>query len=211
MSRLTLFLAITGVAAYLLGGINGSIIASMGFFKKDVRNFGSGNAGLTNFARTFGSNGIGIVLLVDILKTIAAVMIGRWLLGMEGYQMIGKMFAGFCCMLGHVYPVYYRFHGGKTVLCAGTLVWLADWRVGLICWAAFIVVVVFTKYVSLGAISCSLIFPVGLWAFGYPGLVGLLGLLCALLLIFAHRENIKRLRSGTESKLNLAGKPKTGS
>lgn len=209
MPKLTLLLAITGIAAYLLGGINGSIIASLNYFKKDVRNYGSGNAGLTNFTRTFGGKGVAVVLIVDILKTIAAVMLGRWLLGIVGYPMIGKMFAGFCTMLGHIYPVYYRFHGGKAVLCAGTLVWMADWRVGLICWTVFIVVVVFSRYVSLGAVSCSLFFPIGLWAFGYSGLEGLLGLFCALLLIFAHRENIKRLRNGTESKLNLGGKPKS--
>ena len=208
MTKLTLFLIITGIAAYFLGGMNGSIIASMNIFNRDVRNYGSGNAGLTNFTRTFGSKGVALVLIVDILKTIAAVMLGHWLLGMVGFPVIGKLFAGFCAMLGHVYPVYYRFHGGKAVLCAGTLVWLIDWRVALICWVIFLVIVVFTKYVSLGAISGTIFFPIGLWVFGYSGLEGLLGLLCALLLVFAHRENIKRLRSGTENKLNLGGRPK---
>lgn len=208
MTKLNLFLAITGIAAYLLGGMNGAIIASMNIFNKDVRHFGSGNAGLTNFTRTFGGKGVVLVLIVDIIKTIAAVMLGYWLLGMVGTPIIGKLFAGFCAMLGHVYPVYYRFHGGKAVLCAGTLVWLIDWRVALICWIVFLVVVVFTKYVSLGAICGTAFFPIGLLAFSYSGLAVILSLLCALLLIFAHRENIKRLRGGTESKLNLGGKPK---
>ena len=209
MSKLTIFLAITAVVSYLLGGVNGSIITSMNFFQKDVRNYGSGNAGLTNFVRTFGSNGILMVLLVDILKTVASVMLGHWLLGMVGYPMVGKLFAGFCVMLGHVYPVYYRFHGGKAVLCAGAFVWLVDWRIGLVCWAVFLIVVVFSKYVSLGAISGALLMPIGLLAFGYSGLEALIGLLCVLLLIFAHRENIQRLRRGTENKLNLGGKPKS--
>ncbi|MEA4894246.1 MAG: glycerol-3-phosphate acyltransferase [Oscillospiraceae bacterium] len=208
MTKLTLFLIITGLTSYLLGGLNGSIIASLNFFNRDVRNYGSGNAGLTNFTRTFGGKGVGIVLIVDILKTIAAVMLGHWLLGSLGFPAIGKLFAGFCAMLGHVYPVYYRFHGGKAVLCAGTLVWLIDWRVALICWAIFLVVVAFKKYVSLGAITGTLFFPIGLWVFGYSGLEGLLAFLCAALLVFAHRENIKRLRSGTESKLNFGGRPK---
>ncbi len=209
MTKLTLFLAITGIVSYFLGGMNGAIIASMNIFNRDVRNYGSGNAGLTNFTRTFGGKGVVLVLIVDIIKTIAAVMLGHWLLGMVGAPIIGKLFAGFCAMLGHVYPVYYRFHGGKAVLCAGTLVWMIDWRVALMCWAIFLIVVVFTKYVSLGAISGTVFFPIGLWAFSYTGLEGFLGLLCALLLVFAHRENIKRLRSGTESKLNLGGKPKS--
>lgn len=205
-TKITIFLAITGIATYLLGGINGSIIASMNFFNKDVRKFGSGNAGLTNFARTFGAKGAAIVIIVDVLKTIAAVMIGRWLLGIVGYPMIGKMFAGFCAMLGHVYPVYYRFHGGKAVLCVGTLAWMSDWRVGLICWAVFLVVVVFSKYVSLGAVIGVLFLPIGIWAFSYTGLEGFLGLFCSLLMIFAHRDNIRRLISGTENKLNLGSK-----
>lgn len=210
MAKITIFLVITGLASYLLGGINGSIIASMNFFKKDIRHFGSGNAGLTNFTRTFGVRGAVIVILVDVLKTVASVMLGRWLLGMVGFAMIGMLFAGFCAMLGHVYPVYYNFHGGKAVLCVGTLAWMVDWRVGLICWAIFIVVVVFTKYVSLGAISGMLFFPIGIWAFGHTGLEGVLGLLCAMLMIFAHRENIKKLINGTENKLNIGGKGKSG-
>lgn len=206
MAKITIFLAITGLAAYLLGGINGSIIASMNFFNKDVRHFGSGNAGLTNFARTFGVKGAVIVILVDVIKTIAAVMIGGLLLGAVGYPLIGKLFAGFCAMLGHVYPVYYHFHGGKAVLCVGTLAWMADWHVGLICWTIFIVIVVFTKYVSLGAISGMLFFPIGIWTFGHTGLEGVLGLLCAMLMVFAHRENIKKLIKGTENKLNIGGR-----
>ena len=206
ITTITVYLAITGIVAYLLGGINGAIIASMNFFNKDVRNYGSGNAGLTNFTRTFGVKGAIIVVLVDVLKTVIAVLIGRWLLGLVGYPMVGKMFAGFCAMLGHVYPVYYRFHGGKAVLCVGTLAWMADWRVGLICWAIFLIVVVFTKYVSLGAILACILLPICIWVFGYTGLEGLLGLLCSLLMIFAHRENIKRLRNGTESKLKIGGK-----
>jgi len=206
ITTITVYLAITGIVAYLLGGINGAIIASMNFFNKDVRNYGSGNAGLTNFTRTFGVKGAIIVVLVDVLKTVIAVLIGRWLLGLVGYPMVGKMFAGFCAMLGHVYPVYYRFHGGKAVLCVGTLAWMADWRVGLICWAIFLIVVVFTKYVSLGALLACIFLPICIWVFGYTGLEGLLGLLCSLLMIFAHRENIKRLRNGTESKLKIGGK-----
>ncbi|MEG0778317.1 MAG: glycerol-3-phosphate 1-O-acyltransferase PlsY [Oscillospiraceae bacterium] len=205
-AKLVIFLAITGVASYLLGGINGAIIASTSFFKKDIRNYGSGNAGLTNFARIFGSRGILIVVITDAVKTIISVLLGGWLLGLVGFPMVGKMFAGFCVMLGHVYPVYYRFKGGKATLCCGTLAWMIDWRVGLVCWGAFIIVVVFTKYVSLASVTCCLLLPITIWIFGYSGLEGVLGLLCAILLIFAHRENIKRLLNGTESKLAIGKK-----
>ncbi len=204
---LIFYLVLTAIVAYLLGGLNGAIITSLNFFRKDVRRYGSGNAGLTNFTRVFGTNGIALVLLVDILKTIISVMFGKWLLGFLGYPMIGTLFAGFCAMLGHVFPVYYRFHGGKAILCGGVLVWMIDWRVGLICWLVFLIIVVFTKYVSLGSLIGVIVVPAAIWAFGYEALDILLGLLCALLIIFAHRENVVRLIKGTETKLSIGGTP----
>lgn len=207
--NLILFLVIIAIVSYLLGGLNGAIITSLNFFRKDVRKYGSGNAGLTNFARIFGTNGLVLVILVDVLKTVAAVLFGRWLLGLEGYPTIGLLFAGFCTMLGHVYPVYYRFHGGKALLCAGVLAWIIDWRVGLVCWSIFIIIVVFTKYVSLGAIISGLSLPAAVLVFSYQGLDAILALLCALLIVFAHRENILRLIKGTENKLSIGGGGKT--
>lgn len=209
ITKITIYLIITAILAYLLGGLNGAIIASMTVFRKDVRNFGSGNAGLTNFTRIFGTKGAIIVLLVDILKTIGSVIFGGWLMGLVGYADLGRIFAGFCAMLGHVYPIYYRFKGGKAVMCGGILVWLIDWKIALICWAIFLIIVIFTKYVSLGSILGSSFIPIGLWAFGYGWLEIVLGLLCALLIIFAHRENIGRLIRGTESKLAIGGKGKS--
>jgi len=203
--KLTLFLILTALVSYGLGGLNGAIIASKNLFKRDVRRYGSGNAGLTNFTRVFGFNGAILVVVVDVLKTVLAVLFGRWLLGFEGYPSVGALFAGFCCMLGHVYPAYYRFHGGKAVLCGGTLVWMIDWRIGLICWSLFLILVIFTKYVSLGSIAAGAIFAPAVWAFGYPKLDIILGLLCGALLVFAHRENLVRLIKGTESKLSIGG------
>ena len=206
MTKLTVFLIITAVAAYMMGGLNGAIISSMSIHRKDVRNYGSGNAGLTNFNRTFGTKGILIVLGVDILKAVFSVFLGGWLLGMLGYSEIGRIFGAFCCMLGHVYPVYYSFRGGKGALCAGVSVWMIDWRVGLVCTMVFVVIVVFTRYVSLGSILGAVCLPLSLLAFGFTGLECTLGLLCGLLVIWAHRENIRRLLHGTESKLALGNK-----
>lgn len=201
--KLTLFLSIISVVSYLLGGLNGAIITSLNLFRRDVRKYGSKNAGLTNFTRVFGANGAILVVLVDVVKTVASVLFGRWLLGTMGYPTVGCLFAGFCAMLGHVYPVYYRFQGGKSVLCGGVIVWMVDWRVGLVCWAVFLILVVFTKYVSLGSICGGLTMPAAMWAFGFQSLDIILALFCALLLVFAHRENILRLIKGTESKLAI--------
>lgn len=206
MSKLILFLAITALVSYCLGGINGAIITSVNYFKKDVRNYGSGNAGLTNYSRTFGEGHVFLVLCVDILKTVIALWFGGWLLGHLGLADIGRLFSGFCVILGHIYPPYYGFRGGKGVLCAGTISLMVDWRVGLICIVIFLIIVVFSKYVSLGSMIGSLSFPIFLLCFSYTGLEALLGLFCALIVVYAHRENIKRLIAGNESKLTIGSK-----
>lgn len=203
MTTLVIYLIITAVVSYLLGGANGAIITSTTFFKKDIRNYGSGNAGLTNFLRTFGIKGVVLLLLVDVLKTVLAFLFGRWLLGKLDYGEIGSILGGFFAMVGHVYPVFYHFKGGKATLAAGTLAWCIDWRVGLVCWAAFMITVIFTKYVSLGSIVGCLFLPISIFIFGHHPITGLIGLLCAGLMIFAHRENIGRLRRGEENKLSI--------
>lgn len=203
--KLTVFLVLTALVSYFLGAVNGSIITSINLFHRDVRRYGSRNAGLTNFTRTFGTRGAVLVVLVDVIKTVIAVSFGRWLLGTQGYPQVGALFAGFCTMLGHVYPVFYGLRGGKAVLCGGVLTWMVDWRIGLICWVLFFIIFIFTRYVSLGSICCGLTFPAAAWAFGMPGLDIILALLCGLLLIFAHRENLVRLIRGTESKFGLPG------
>ena len=210
MSKLVLFLAITAMLSYCLGGINGAIITSVNYFKRDVRDFGSGNAGLTNFSRTFGEEHAALVLVVDIAKTILAVLFGGWLLGHLGLADVGRLFAGFCTIIGHIYPPYYGFQGGKGVLCAGVMALMVDWRVGIICFVIFLAIVLFTRYVSLGSLIGMLCFPLMLLIFGYSGLECLLALFCALLVVFAHRENIKRLMRGEESRISIGSKDRDG-
>jgi glycerol-3-phosphate acyltransferase PlsY len=205
--KLTLLLALVAVVSYLVGGFNGAIMTSMSFFRKDVRKYGSGNAGLTNFARVFGTNGIVLVLLVDILKAVAAVLFGRALLGSLGYPIVGVLFAGFCAELGHIYPVYYRFHGGKAVLVGAVIILMTDWRVALVCYCVFLVAVIFTKYVSLGSVLGAISFPLTMLLFGFQKLDVWLSLILALLIVFAHRENIVRLLAGKESKLSIGSAP----
>ena len=198
-----LLLILTAAIAYFLGGVNGAIIISKCFYRRDIRNFGSGNAGLTNYFRTFGGVSTLLVIAIDIVKSIIAVNIGGWLLGTVDAKVVGKLFAGFCLIMGHMYPAYYHFRGGKGVLCGVTMAFAVDWRVGLGCLAVFFIVVVFTRYVSLGSMLGALACPVLLWVFGYQTLEGVLGLLCALLIVVKHAENIVRLIGGTERKLEL--------
>lgn len=125
-------LAAIAVFSYLLGGLNGAIIASKYVFHRDVRDYGSGNAGLTNFYRTFGAPGLAIVIGTDVLKTVIAVVAGGLIMGTQGAAPTGQVFAGFCVMLGHIYPVFYGFRGGKGVLCAETMLLIVSFPTGLV-------------------------------------------------------------------------------
>ncbi len=202
----TFLLIIIALISYGLGGFNGAILASRLVHNSDVREHGSHNAGLTNYLRTYGYIGCVVVILTDVLKTVIAMLIGGWLLGLRGYPLTGRIFACFCVMLGHIWPAIYKFKGGKGVLCAGTATFLIDWRVGLICWAVFLLLVLFTRYVSLGSVCSCASFPILLLIFGHTGIDVWLGLFCALLSIFKHIPNIRRLISGKESKLRFGKK-----
>ena len=203
----TFFLIIIAICAYLLGGINGAIIASKYIYKSDVRKYGSGNAGLTNFYRIFGVTGVALVVAIDVLKSVIAMLIGMGLMSIVHEGRIGMIFAGFCLMLGHVYPVFYQFRGGKGVMCMAVLAYMLDWRIGLIVTAIFFVVLAFTRYVSLCSLTAGLCIPLLTWAFGKGGLEGLLVLFCYFLLVFEHRSNIMRLINHTESKISFGKRP----
>jgi len=201
---LVLDFALVAVVAYLLGGINGAIITSKYFYKKDIRNYGSGNAGLTNFYRVFGKYGLALVLAIDIMKTVVPVVFAGLLLQRYGMWLEGSAFAGFFAMLGHAYPVYYEFKGGKAVMAGGTLVWFVDWRVGIIVWSVFAIAVLLTRHVSLGSILAGLLYPVCMAVLGVDSAFVLIMVsLSGALLIYRHKDNIKRIINGTESKLTF--------
>ena len=196
-------LVITAVVAYFLGGVNGAIIASRYIFHDDVRNHGSGNAGLTNFHRTYGLKGIVLVLAVDVIKTIVSALLGGILLRSQGAFEVGLLFGGFCAILGHAAPAMYNFKGGKGVLCAGTMILFVDPVAGICCWAVFLLVVICTRYISLASCLSCLVGPIFMVIFGHSGLEVLLTLLCALVVVIRHAENIVRIIGGTENRFTL--------
>lgn len=215
---LILLLIITAIQAYVIGGINGAIITSKYFYKKDIRQYGSGNAGLTNFYRVFGKGGAALVVLIDVLKTVGPVIIGGLLfahfldadyfvggnVGLFNLNFFGSEYAGFFVMLGHSYPLFYGFRGGKGVMAMGTIIFFVDWRVALVAWGAFILLTLLTRYVSLGSVVGCAAYPISQALFGLGGTWELLvAIASAALLTFRHRENIKRLFQGKESKLKL--------
>ena len=204
-------LAAIAVFSYLLGGLNGAIIASKYVFHRDVRDYGSGNAGLTNFFRTFGAPGLAIVIGTDVLKTVIAVVAGGLIMGTQGAASTGQVFAGFCVMLGHIYPVFYGFRGGKGVLCAETMLLIVSFPTGLVSLLIFVGIVWATRYVSLGSVAAAGSLPFTTYFVFHNTACTVLGTCISLLVLWAHRSNIKRLLSGTESKFHFhVNAPKPG-
>ena len=204
----TLYLILTAIIGYCLGSINGAIIAGFFVHHKDVRRYGSRNAGLTNYYRNFGTPGLVVLVLIDVLKAVIAVLIGGALLNKVEAREVGMLFAGFCVILGHMFPALFQFRGGKGVLSGVTMAFLVDWRVGLCCLLMILILVLFTRYVSLGSVVGSALCPVYLWIFGHERLSIILGALCALLIVVKHAENIVRLIGGTERRIDLGGSRK---
>lgn len=197
------------VVSYFLGCFNGAVIVSKYILHDDVRNHGSGNAGLTNFHRTFGGKLAAIVLLCDALKAILAVLFGAWILGAligrgsEYMVAIGKLWGGLFCLLGHSFPCMFQFKGGKGVLSGGVIAFMMDWRIGLIAFGGFLVLVFLTRWVSLGSIWGGACFPFAVGFLYQDTTLTLLALLCGGLLVVKHKDNIKRILKGTESKFSL--------
>lgn len=198
---LTLALVATAVVAYLLGSINGAIIASNIVFHDDVRNYGSHNAGLTNFHRIYGTSGVAIVLIVDIGKTAIALYFGRLMLSFFDAGDVGMLFADLCLVLGHMFPVFYQFRGGKGVMCAGIALFFIDWRMGIFMAIIFFGIIVLTRYVSLASILSAAVFPIAVLLTRHGFLCAGIALVISVLVITKHHENIIRLMSHEESKL----------
>lgn len=210
------------VISYLLGSLNFSIIFSKFFAKKDIRESGSGNAGATNMLRTYGKRFAVITMIGDILKVAVSIIITFAILGepmkflfgipqsAEEIQriMIYKEFAGFFCVLGHIFPVFFKFKGGKGVAACTGMVIMVDWRIALILFIIFMAVILITKWISLGSIVIALLYPILIYAFYKNIILCIIALLFTAIVIIAHRKNIKRLIKGTENKISFSSKNK---
>ena len=193
---------LTLLVSYLLGCFNGSVVTSHFISRDDVRKHCSGTAGLTKFDRTYGANYALIVIGCDMAKTVLSCHIGGYqMLCTNGGWTLGVLLGGIGCELGHMFPAYYGLKGGKGILSGGVLVWMLDWRIGLIAWGLFILLWLLTRYVSLGSITATASMPVtAFFVFHHdPLLTGLCAVVAALV-IYCHRENIRRLLHGTEHK-----------
>lgn len=191
---------------YLLGSVNTAIIVSDKFYHDDIRNYGSGNAGFTNIMRIYGKRAAVITFVGDFLKTVLAIMIGWCCFGY-----LTAYIAGFACFLGHIFPVYYRFRGGKGILCLTAMLFMLDWRIFLVLLAIFLLVVAMTKYISFGSVLCSVLYPllfnrmnkVLLTLVPHMYLCQLIAVAVAVIVVIKHWGNLRRIFDGTESKFRF--------
>lgn len=199
MSVMKLF--IIAAISYLCGSFSSSVVVSKVFLHKDLRDYGSGNAGLTNSYRLMGGKLTLLVLLGDVLKAVIGVSIGGWLMGP-----LGRLIAGAFVMVGHMFPLFFGFRGGKGVLTGATMLLLFDWRVFLIAFSLFVLSVAITRWVSLGSILGALSFPITTYIFYHDVTMTILAALMGGAVIVAHHGNIGRILSGTERRFTFGGK-----
>ena len=204
--------ALTLLVSYLLGCFNGSVMTSHFIIRDDVRQHGSGNAGLTNFYRTYGARYALCVIICDMGKTVLACLIGGYLMHwVVGDWTLGLLIAGIGCELGHMFPVFFGLRGGKGILSGGVLVLMLDWRVALIAWGQIAMLWLATRYVSLGSIAATASMPVSVFLLmGHNWLYTVLSAAVAALVIWCHRGNIQRLLTGTEKKFQWHVDPLDG-
>ena len=201
---------LVAVVAYFCGCFNGAVIVSKYILHNDVRNHGSGNAGMTNFHRVFGGPLTFLVILTDVLKAVVAVLVGMLVAGSYAPSFwsgelvtLGKYWAGTFCLLGHMFPCMFKFKGGKGILSGGTIAIMIDWRVALVVWGGFLILAVLTKWISLGSCWAGLSFPFVTWFVFRDPFCTVLAVVCGALILWKHRGNMKRILNGTESKFSL--------
>ena len=196
--------ALAAVCAYLISGINPAIILSKAIYGKDIRTLGSKNPGFTNFKRNFGMKWAIVVMVLDLLKSaLPAVAFGIVFDKLWGEWMIGVTFTCLFSMLGHAFPVWYGFKGGKGFLVCLSAMWAVDWRVGLTATLVMVILLLVTEYMSLSTTVAMLFCPFVIWLVGgeHPEII--LSAISVLFMAWRHKENFARLAKGTESKFQL--------
>ena len=218
-----LAIAFTVVFSYLFGSLNSAILVCRIWKHKDIRDYGSNNAGLTNVLRVFGKGPALATLIFDLIKGVVAVVICRLVVtnAMDvtffGDDKLKGYLAGFIVMLGHIFPVFYGFHGGKGVLLAATTLLTIDPLTCALSVGVFILLVVFTKYVSVGSIAAAISYPiftfiVQMFIIKYPeGAIPdtIVAAMIGAVIVYMHKPNIQRLMNGTENKFGSKKKDKT--
>ncbi len=201
---------VIAIIAYLIGSINFSVILSKKMAGFDVREKGSGNAGTTNMLRAVGKKAAAITLICDILKGVISILIAILIGNMVNRnQALLVQIAGVAVIIGHTFPVFFKFKGGKGVATSLGVLIMSNWKIGLICLVFAIILIILTRMVSVGSIAAAILYPV-LTLFipeNYivPGYYLIYSIILAIIVIFNHRENVKRLLNGTENRISFKG------
>ena len=202
---------IIAIVAYLIGSINFSVILSKKMAGFDVREKGSGNAGTTNMLRSVGKKAAAITLVCDVLKGVVAVLIALIIgaIVQSADKSLLVQIAGILVVVGHTFPIFFEFKGGKGVATSLGILLISNWQIGLICLVFALFLIALTRMVSLGAVGAAVLFPVLTLFIHNHYLVtdgsGYLvySILLAIIVIFNHRENIQRILSGNENKISF--------
>ena len=199
-----LIFTLAALSAYLVSGWNPSITFSKLIYKKDIRTCGSKNPGFTNFRRCFGDKFAWYVFVLDLFKAAAVVAVFAFLLSKYGVDhQFAAAFTGVFAVLGHAYPIWYGFKGEKGFLVSLSVIFVIDWRVGLIATLIMVVLLLTTKYMSLSTVTALLASPVIMILFDTALPVVEITTLTVIFVAIRHKENFKRLKNGTESKFCL--------
>lgn len=205
------FNIVVAIIAYLIGSINFSVIFSKKMAGFDVREKGSGNAGTTNMLRSVGKKAAAITLICDILKGVVAILIAMfiaWAFKVENASLLVQI-AGIAVVLGHTFPIFFGFKGGKGVATALGILLMSNWQIGLICLVFGVVLIALTRMVSLGSCAAAVLFPVLTLFINEHYIVSqgssylIFSIILAVIVLFNHRSNIKRILSGKENKISF--------
>lgn len=224
---LCISLILSAAIGYLLGGINWAIILTKIYQRKDIRDQGSGNAGMTNVLRSVGKLPAALTFVGDFLKCVAAVLLSQLVLYLAylifldvapagELLRVARYLAGAACVVGHIFPVYYGFRGGKGIVSAAAMIALTDWRVFLVILATFGLVFLWKKIISLASVTCAALYPVYMFLVAFlldfsrgfislGDLVFVTGVAAFIggLVLFKHRANIGRLMRGEEKPITV--------
>lgn len=198
-----------GIIAYLIGSVNFSVIISKRVAGFDVREKGSGNAGTTNMLRSVGKGAAAITLICDILKGVVAIGIAMLLGGIipNVDKALLVQIAGIFVIIGHTFPVFFKFKGGKGIATSLGILLMINWQIGLICLVFALVLMALTRMVSLGSVAAAILYPVlTLFITEHylvPGSYLIFSIIVAVIVLFNHRSNIKRILTGTENKISF--------
>ena len=202
---------ITAIISYLIGSINFSVILSKKIAGFDVREKGSGNAGSTNMLRSVGKKAAALTLICDILKGIIAILIAMfigWIFNVENKSLLVQI-SGIAVVIGHTFPIFFGFKGGKGVATSLGILIMTNWQIGLICLVFGIVLIILTRMVSLGSCTAAVLFPVLTLFITENYIVSqgsgyfIYSIILAVIVLFNHRSNIKRILEGKENKISF--------